>query len=79
MESVEGMIKIIAAANDEVIGAHILAPHAGEIIPELTLAIAQKMKLSALSRLIHIHPTISESVAEAALKAKNQALHMLNI
>lgn len=79
MESTEGMVKIIANGSDEILGAHILAPNASEIIPELTLALNKKMKLQDISSSIHIHPTISESVMEAALKAKNVAIHVLNI
>jgi dihydrolipoamide dehydrogenase len=79
IESMEGMVKIIANDSDEILGAHILAPNASEIIPELTLALNKKMKLQDISSSIHIHPTVSESVMEAALKAKNMAIHVLNI
>jgi len=79
MDSVEGMVKVIANDRDEILGAQILAPNASEIIPELTLALNKKMKLQDISSSVHIHPTISESVGEAALKAKNMAIHILNI
>ncbi len=74
----EGVVKIIANERDEIIGAHILAPDASEILAELTLCIAKRLKLQDLSSTFHIHPTLSEAVMEAALKAKGLALHMLN-
>jgi len=45
---------------------------------EVTLAIQNELKLSDLSSVIHIHPTLSEAVMEAALKANGEAIHMLN-
>ena len=78
MERPEGMVKIVAGENDEIIGGHILAPGASEIIAELTLAIHKRMKLRDVASSIHIHPTLSEAVMEAAMKAKNEALHILN-
>jgi dihydrolipoamide dehydrogenase len=78
LEEPEGMVKIIAGQDDKVIGAHILAPFAGEMIPELTLAVRKGLTLQDVSRTIHIHPTVSEALAEAALKAKGLALHALN-
>lgn len=78
LESPEGMVKLIASADDRVIGAHILAPFASEMIPELTLAVRKGMSVQDVSSTIHIHPTVSESLAEAALKIKGKALHALN-
>ena len=74
----EGMVKIISDGNGRIIGAHVLAPHAGDLIPELTLAVRKKMKLEDLFETIHIHPTISESISEACLNAEGRAIHMLN-
>jgi dihydrolipoamide dehydrogenase len=75
----EGMVKIIADEKDKIIGAHILAPNASEIIPEITLAMNKRMKIQDVSSSIHIHPTLSEAVMEAALKVKNEAIHILNV
>lgn len=79
MEVTEGMVKVIADAEDKVIGAHVLAPAAGEMIALLTAAVAKGLKLRDVGHLIYVHPTLSEAVGEAALKAKNEALHLLNI
>jgi dihydrolipoamide dehydrogenase len=78
LECPEGTVKLIASPNDRLIGAHILAPFASEMIPELTLAVRKGMTIQDVSLTIHIHPTVSESLAEAALKAKGIALHALN-
>ena len=77
--SQEGMVKIIADEKDQIIGAHILAANASEFISEISLAMKRGLKIQDVSSSIHIHPTLSEAVMEAALKAKNQAIHILNI
>ena len=74
----EGMIKILSDSEDRIVGAQILSPHASEIVMEATMAIQNGLKLSDLSSIVHIHPTLSEAVMEAALKAKGKAIHMLN-
>ncbi|MCJ7589210.1 MAG: dihydrolipoyl dehydrogenase [Candidatus Aminicenantes bacterium] len=79
LESTEGLVKILAGKDDRIIGAHILSPYASEIIPELILAVHRGLTLQDVSSAIHIHPTLSEGVMEAALKAKNSAFHILNI
>jgi len=78
LESPEGIVKVIASPDDKVIGAHILAPQASELIAEITLAIQKGLTLKDISSTIHVHPTLSESVMEAALKANGMALHALN-
>ncbi|MCJ7643901.1 MAG: dihydrolipoyl dehydrogenase [Candidatus Aminicenantes bacterium] len=78
MDALDGLVKVLADESDRVVGAHIIAPGASEMIAELTLAVAKKMKVRDIGSLIHIHPTLSEAVGEAALKAKGLALHLLN-
>lgn len=78
MDAVDGTVKIVADGEDTVLGAHVMAPSASEMIPVLTLAVARKLKLRDVGHLIYIHPTVSEAVGEAALKARNEALHLLN-
>ncbi|MBN2206040.1 MAG: dihydrolipoyl dehydrogenase [Candidatus Aminicenantes bacterium] len=79
MESPDGLVKVLAARDGRLLGAHILAPHASEIIPELTLAVEKGLGLDDIGRTIHIHPTLSETVMEAALKAQDGAFHILNV
>jgi dihydrolipoamide dehydrogenase len=78
LESPEGMAKLVAARDGRVIGAHIIAPFASEMIPELTMAIQKGLTLRDVASTIHIHPTVSEAMMEAALKAEGSAIHALN-
>jgi dihydrolipoamide dehydrogenase len=78
MEKTEGFVKIIARKNEEIIGAHILSPHASEMIAELTLSLKYGIKVSELASVIHVHPTLSESIMESALNVQNKAIHVLN-
>jgi hypothetical protein len=50
---------VIVTVKERVVGAHILAPGAGEMIHELALAIMQRLKLSDVASLAHIYPTLS--------------------
>ncbi|HEY4043500.1 MAG TPA: FAD-dependent oxidoreductase [Rhodopila sp.] len=63
-----GLVKLIAAGN-RVVGVGILAPHAGEMISQWTLAIARRTKLSALAGLIVPYPTRAEAAKRAAASA----------
>jgi dihydrolipoamide dehydrogenase len=74
----EGMVKVIANEQDKIVGAHILGPSASELLAELTLCVDKGKKLQDVSSLYHIHPTLSETIMEASLKAKGEALHILN-
>jgi dihydrolipoamide dehydrogenase len=78
MDATDGMIKVMADESDRVIGAHIVASGASDMIPVLTMAVAKGMTLEELDSIIYIHPTLSEAIGEASLKAKNKALHILN-
>jgi pyruvate/2-oxoglutarate dehydrogenase complex dihydrolipoamide dehydrogenase (E3) component len=60
-----GLVKLVVSRN-RIVGAGILAPHAGEMISQWTLAIAQHTKLSALAGLIVPYPTRSEAAKRAA-------------
>lgn len=50
----------ILTDNGRIVGAHIVAPHAGELIHELALAIQEKMKVSKLTSLVHAYPSYSQ-------------------
>ncbi len=63
----EGFVKILhAQGSDQILGATIVARHAGEMLGEITLAIATKQGLSALSGVIHPYPTQAEAIKKAA-------------
>jgi pyruvate/2-oxoglutarate dehydrogenase complex dihydrolipoamide dehydrogenase (E3) component len=61
---VSGLVKLVVAGN-RVLGAGILAPHAGEMIGQWTLAIAQRVKLATLAGLIVPYPTRAEAAKRA--------------
>lgn len=63
-----GFVKIIATQNGTVIGGSIVAPHASELISELTLAIQYRHRACDLANLIHPFPTWSEAIRVASSK-----------
>jgi dihydrolipoamide dehydrogenase len=76
MEQASGMVKIVAdATTDRILGAHIVGPQASELIAELVLAMEFGASSEDIARTIHAHPTLSESVHEAALAVDGRALH----
>lgn len=63
----EGFVKILhQRGSDQILGATIVASHAGEMISQITLAIVTKQGLNALSRVIHPYPTQAEAIRKAA-------------
>ncbi len=60
---------VIVTVKSRVVGAHVLAPSAGEVIHELALAIREELKLNALAGLIHVYPTLSTGVGQLAAEA----------
>ncbi len=78
MDATDGLIKVLADGTDKVVGAHVVAPGASDLIPVLTMAVARGMTLEDLEGIIYIHPSLSEGIGEAALKANGRALHILN-
>ena len=72
----EGLIKLITDKKTErLIGAHIIAPQAGELIHELVLGMEYGASAEDIARTCHAHPTLSEAVKEAALDASFKAIH----
>ena len=75
----DGMIKIIAGEQyGEILGVHILAPSATELIEEAALAIRLEATLDEFTDTIHCHPTVAEAVRECALNADKKAIHIPN-
>ena len=79
MEASQGMAKIVsAAADDEILGVHIIGPMAGELIAEAVLAMEYAASTEDLQRTIHAHPTLSEALHEAALAVDKRAIDSIN-
>ena len=65
LDEVEGLVKIIADKDENLLGASIIGPKASELIHVLTLALKTQMKLAQVRDTIFAHPTISEAIADA--------------
>ena len=75
----EGLVKIIADAKyGEVLGMHIIGPRATDLICEGALAIRLEATIDELISTIHSHPTVTETMREAALNVEKRAIHTKN-
>ena len=76
IDDAEGFVKILAdETTDKVLGAHIIGPHAGELIAEIGVAMEFGASSEDIARTCHAHPTFSEAVKEAALSVDKRAIH----
>lgn len=76
LDDTDGFVKILAdQSSDRLLGAHIIGPHAGDLIAECALAITLGATSESLARSCHAHPTLAEAVKEAALAAEGRAIH----
>jgi len=76
IDDVDGFVKILAdEKTDKVLGAHIIGPHAGELIAEIGIAMEFGASAEDIARTCHAHPTFSEAVKEAALSVDKRAIH----
>jgi dihydrolipoamide dehydrogenase len=72
----EGFVKILREKKyGEILGAHIVASHASEMIHELGVARENEYTVEEIELAVHAHPTLSEAVAEAALDAMGRMIH----
>lgn len=72
----EGLVKIIADKKyNEVLGMHIIGPRATDLIAEGALAIRLEATVDELISTIHSHPTVTETMREAALAVEKRAIH----
>jgi len=75
---IQGLIKIISdEKTDEVLGVHMIAPRAADLIMEAVVAMEYRASAEDIARICHPHPTYSEAVKEAALAAtESRPLHI---
>ena len=72
----EGFVKILAEEKtDRVLGVHIIGPHAGEMIAEMSVAMEFGASSEDIARTCHAHPTFSEAIKEAALSVEKRQIH----
>ena len=72
----DGMVKLITAGSEHrIVGVHVVGPQASELIAEATLAIRLEATAHDVIATIHSHPTLAETLREAALVAVGKAIH----
>lgn len=71
-----GMTIVVVDEHDTILGLHAVGPHVSELAGEATLAIEMAATLEDLALSIHPHPTMSETIAEAAWLAQGSPLHI---
>ncbi len=77
LNDLEGMVKIISdGTSGEVLGVHIIGPHATDLIAEAVLGMHKKMTAGDFAHTIHPHPTLSEAIMEAAMTLTGGAIHV---
>ena len=74
---VDGFAKFVADADTGILlGAHIIGPHAGDLLAEPTLARLVEGTAAEIAMSVHAHPTLTEVLAEAALAVDGAAIHV---
>jgi len=77
LDETEGFAKVVCdSETGEILGIHLIAPHATDLIGEAALAMLLECTSDELGSLIHGHPTISEALMEAARAVKKRAIHI---
>ena len=76
LNDIGGFVKVVVDEQyDELLGVHIIGPHATELIGEASAAMELEASAASLFQAIHAHPTLAESLGEAALAAHGRAIH----
>ena len=74
----DGFVKVVAEERyGEVLGMHIVGPHASDLILEPTVGITLENTVTEFVAAIHPHPTLGEAISEAMLAVEDRAIHLL--
>ena len=74
---VDGFAKLVADAETGILlGAHLIGPHAGDLLAEPTLARLVEGTAGEIAMSVHAHPTLTEVLAEAAMAVDGAAIHV---
>ncbi|KAF5784554.1 putative dihydrolipoyl dehydrogenase [Helianthus annuus] len=77
IDDAEGLVKVIAEKEtDKILGVHIMASNAGELIHEAALAISYDASSEDIARTCHAHPTLSEALKEAAMATYDKPINI---
>ncbi|MBA3373836.1 MAG: dihydrolipoyl dehydrogenase [Actinomycetota bacterium] len=71
----DGFVKVVAASDGEVLGVHVIGPHATDLIAEAQLITSWGALPSEVAQLVHPHPTLAEAIGEAHLAAAGTPFH----
>jgi dihydrolipoamide dehydrogenase len=72
-----GWVKLLTDARyGEILGAHLIGPEVTELLPELTLAQMMELTPEQIARNVHAHPTLSETLMEAAHSAEGKSINI---
>lgn len=78
MGEITGFVKIVSdSQTDRILGAHIMGPHASDLIHEIAFAMRVGSRTRDISETIHAHPTLPEAVMEAAADVHGDAVHVM--
>ena len=72
----DGFVKVVSDSRyDELLGVHVIGPHATDLIAEAVVALEHGATTESLMKSVHAHPTLSEAVMEAAHGAFDRPIH----
>lgn len=76
IDDTRGFVKLVVDDRwNEIVGAHIIGPHATQIIPEIVTTMELEGTVEDISKIVHAHPTLAESVMEASMGILGDAIH----
>lgn len=76
----DGIVKVLAdKETHKILGAHIIGPHASDLIQEATMAIQKNLTVEDIKETVHSHPTLTEAFYEAACGCIGEAIHSMPV
>ncbi|WP_104991699.1 dihydrolipoyl dehydrogenase [Deinococcus sp. NW-56] len=79
LQQTDGFVKMVVEKDtDLLLGVHIVGPHASDMLGEASLALEMAATATDIALTIHAHPTLGETVLEAAEAVHKQAIHIMN-
>ena len=77
LDETAGVVKVIASRKyGKILGAHIMAPGAVELINTVSIAMLSEATVGELTRLTPAHPAIGEALVDAAMDVEKRSLHL---